>query len=213
VKLLLDMCLWGNQRFQPGSKTWRCISFEMPVSWRWRRWRRWLTDRRGAQMGILKQNGIGALTFGVEVMKNKTSYPSSPTWMLYTGEEDRCNDDVPILVRKEVFCGSYFAEARVFRTYHSWVLSLLLGQVLLPPPPPNPSVVSSQPPKPLFCLTPPHHNPQLLLPTLGRNLKGHDEALTSKTLPGRSRPRDAQFLRRQKDGASKKGDKIILRRI
>ena len=80
-------------------------------------------------MGMLTDNKIGALVFGAEVAGGKVAFPSSPTWMLYSGDEARCNDDVPVLIRKQVFCDSYLAEARVFRTYHSWVLSMLLGQV------------------------------------------------------------------------------------
>lgn len=81
------------------------------------------------QMAMVSKNGIGALSFGVEIGGGKVSYPTSPTWMLYTGEEARCNDDIPILIRREVFCRSYYAEARVFRMYHSWTLTMLLGQV------------------------------------------------------------------------------------
>lgn len=64
--------------------------------------------------------------------------------MLYTGEEARCNDDVPILVRRDVICGCYFAEARVFRAYHSWVLSMLLTQVNLSPPSPLVSCIHEE---------------------------------------------------------------------
>ena len=79
-------------------------------------------------MGMVNGNGIGALSFGVELRNKRVSYPTSPTWMLYTGEEQYCVDDVPVLIRRDVFCQAYFAEARIFRTYHSWLLSLLLKQ-------------------------------------------------------------------------------------
>ena len=80
-------------------------------------------------MGMVNKNGIGALSFGVSVGRNKVAYPTSPTWMLYTGNEDKCHDDIPVLIRREVFCSSYFAEARIFRTYHSWTLAMMLSQV------------------------------------------------------------------------------------
>ena len=77
---------------------------------------------------MVRKNSIGALSFGVELGGGKASYPTSPTWMLYTGNDSMCSDDIPILVRREVFCGSYFAEARIFRSYHSWILAMLLSQ-------------------------------------------------------------------------------------
>lgn len=84
-------------------------------------------------MGMLKDNGVGALTFGSEVLRGKVAYPMAPTWALYSGDESRCNDDIPVLLRRSVFCKAFLAEARIFRVYHSWVLSMLLSQVPLPP--------------------------------------------------------------------------------
>ena len=82
-------------------------------------------------MGVLNNNGIGALTFGAKIPSNgKLSFPTGPTWMLYAGDDSRCNQNVPVLIRKDVFCETYLAEARVFRTYYSWILSMLLGQVI-----------------------------------------------------------------------------------
>ena len=41
----------------------------------------------------------------------------------------RCMESVPLLLRKSTFCSSFFAHARVFRTYQSWVLIMMLRQV------------------------------------------------------------------------------------
>ena len=81
------------------------------------------------QMALLRKNGIGAFAFGVEHKDKKVSYPGSPTWMLYSPDQSRCNEDIPVVLRKQVFCEGYFAEARIFREYHSWTLSMLLSQV------------------------------------------------------------------------------------
>ena len=48
---------------------------------------------------------------------------------------DFCTEDVPVLMRRRNFCSSFAADARDFRTYNSWVLSLMLNQV---PPAPDP---------------------------------------------------------------------------
>ena len=56
---------------------------------------------------------------------------------IYEGEvepwlmSDFCTEDVPVLIRRRNFCSSFAADARDFRTYNSWVLSLMLAQVLL----------------------------------------------------------------------------------
>ena len=58
---------------------------------------------------------------------------------IYEGEvepwlmSDFCTEDVPVLMRRRNFCSSFAADARDFRTYNSWVLSLMLNQV--PPAP------------------------------------------------------------------------------
>lgn len=80
-------------------------------------------------MGMLTENRIGGLTFGAEVLSGRVAFPTGPTWILHSGDDSLCNDDVPILIRSHVFCETFKAEARVFRTYHSWILSLLLHQV------------------------------------------------------------------------------------
>lgn len=36
---------------------------------------------------------------------------------------------VPMLLRRGTFCDAYVAQARVFRTYSSWVLAMLLSKV------------------------------------------------------------------------------------
>eukprot|EP00884_Botryococcus_braunii_P014758 jgi/Botrbrau1/23283/Bobra.0102s0026.1 len=74
------------------------------------------------------RNGVGALTFGVELPVGKHSYPSAPTWMLYTGDDTNCIENIPLLMRKDLFCNVYLAEARTFRTYYSWVMVKMLRQ-------------------------------------------------------------------------------------
>ena len=44
------------------------------------------------------------------------------------GDDLHCNTNVPVVVRKSTFCDTYMAEARVFRTYASWILSMMLNQ-------------------------------------------------------------------------------------
>jgi hypothetical protein len=56
------------------------------------------------------------MTFGSVTPNGKASYPSSPTWMTYAGDDSRCMDDVPVLIRPELFCQAFLAEARVFRS-------------------------------------------------------------------------------------------------
>ncbi|CAL8462880.1 g2414 [Coccomyxa elongata] len=77
-------------------------------------------------VGTALDNGVGALTFGVDVGGGRMSWPSGPTWLLYGGDDSHCAESVPILLRRGTFCDVFLAEARVFRTYHSWVLSLML---------------------------------------------------------------------------------------
>ena len=80
-------------------------------------------------MENLQDHGIGALAFGVELPSSKQSFPTGPTWILYAAHEGHCLEDVPLLLRRDVFCSAYTAQARVFRTYSSWVLALLLRKV------------------------------------------------------------------------------------
>ncbi|KAK9907269.1 hypothetical protein WJX75_000339 [Coccomyxa subellipsoidea] len=77
-------------------------------------------------VGAAMDNGVGALTFGVELSGGRVTWPSGPTWLLYGGDDSHCMESVPVLLRKGTFCSSFVAQARVFRTYHSWVLSMML---------------------------------------------------------------------------------------
>ncbi len=45
---------------------------------------------------------------------------------------DYCTEDVPVLMRRRHVCSSFAADARDFRSYNSWVLSLMLAQVRRP---------------------------------------------------------------------------------
>ena len=83
------------------------------------------------QAGQLLQNGIGALTFGVELQNNLTAYPRAPTWMLYAGRDDFCLENVPVVISRDNFCRAFVADARIFPVYSSWLLSLLLTRVTL----------------------------------------------------------------------------------
>jgi len=64
--------------------------------------------------------------------------PTLPAAQLYEGEvepwlmSDYCTEDVPVLMRRRHFCSSFAADARDFRSYNSWVLSLMLAQVRRP---------------------------------------------------------------------------------
>lgn len=82
-----------------------------------------------AQVGAAMDNGVGALTFGVELAGGRVTWPSGPTWLLYGGDDSHCMESMPVLLRKGTFCSSFVAQARVFRTYHSWVLSMMLRRV------------------------------------------------------------------------------------
>lgn len=62
-----------------------------------------------------RNNKLGALAFGAELPNGKQAFPTSPSWMLYGGDDAHCMDDVPILIRPEMFCSVFTAEARVFR--------------------------------------------------------------------------------------------------
>jgi len=67
-------------------------------------------------LGGLQRGGkFGAMTFGSITPDGKVSWPSSPTWMTYAGDNLKCMDDVPVLIRPELFCQAFLAEARVFR--------------------------------------------------------------------------------------------------
>ena len=70
-----------------------------------------------AQIEIVLQRGskFGAMAFGSLVPTGKVSYPTSPTWMSYNGDDSKCMDNVPLLLRPELFCDAFLAEARVFR--------------------------------------------------------------------------------------------------
>jgi len=68
-----------------------------------------------ACLNMQRNNKLGALAFGVELPNGKQAYPTSPSWMLYGGDDAHCMDNVPVLIRPETFCSVFTAEARVFR--------------------------------------------------------------------------------------------------
>ncbi|CAL5218412.1 g88 [Coccomyxa viridis] len=90
-------------------------------------------------VGQLTGSPVGGLTFGAHVPEIKkrgerVSYPSGPTWQIYEGKidpwvmSDNCTDNVPVLIKRATFCSAFAADARDFRQYNSWVLSLMLEQ-------------------------------------------------------------------------------------
>ena len=79
-------------------------------------------------------NGAGALSFGVELAGGQRAFPTAPTWALYSGDDTKCMESVPLLLRRGIFCDTFFAHARVFRTYQSWVLVMMLRQARHPNP-------------------------------------------------------------------------------
>lgn len=83
-----------------------------------------------AQVGAALDNGVGALTFGVELPGGKLSWPTGPTWLLYGADDSHCLESHPLLLQKGTFCDAFTAHARVFRTYQSWVLAMMLRQVI-----------------------------------------------------------------------------------
>lgn len=82
-----------------------------------------------AQASEAAQTGIGAWTFGVKLPNDKLAYANAPTWMLYGGDDAHCLTDIPILIRRDTFCKTFLAEARVFPRYSSWLVTMMLGQV------------------------------------------------------------------------------------
>jgi len=80
-------------------------------------------------VGTALDTGVGARPFGGDVGGGRVSWPSGPTWLLYSGDDSHCMESVPLLLRLGTFCDAFVAQARVFRTYHSWVLSMMLRQV------------------------------------------------------------------------------------
>ena len=59
----------------------------------------------------------------------QVSYPTGPTWLLYDGDDAHCAESIPLLLARSTFCDAFVAHARVFRTYQSWVLTMMLRQV------------------------------------------------------------------------------------
>ena len=44
-------------------------------------------------------------------------------------DHEICEDNIPVLIRRSTFCDAFVAEARTFRIYTSWLLSMYLSQV------------------------------------------------------------------------------------
>ena len=59
----------------------------------------------------------------------QVSFPTGPTWLLYDGDDAHCAESIPLLLARRTFCDAFVAHARVFRTYQSWVLTMMLRQV------------------------------------------------------------------------------------
>lgn len=48
----------------------------------------WMADM-AMQVGKALDHGVGALSFGVELAGGQQSFPTGPTWHLYTGDDSR----------------------------------------------------------------------------------------------------------------------------
>eukprot|EP00884_Botryococcus_braunii_P006739 jgi/Botrbrau1/16066/Bobra.7_2s0037.1 len=81
----------------------------------------------------VRQTDIGAFTFGVELPTGQVSFPTAPTWALYSGrrQDAYCFEDVPMVLQTRAFCMAFTAQARVIRRYRSWALAALLNQANL----------------------------------------------------------------------------------
>ena len=68
-----------------------------------------------ACMPAQRGSQVRALTFGAILPDGKRSFPSSPTWMMYGGDDVHCIENTPVLISQHEFCLAFLAEARVFR--------------------------------------------------------------------------------------------------
>jgi hypothetical protein len=78
------------------------------------------------QMQRLRHLDVVAATFGIKLPHNASIYPSSPSWIAYSGRSEDCSDNVPIMATKDAFCDTYLAHAQGFVQYTSWSYSLML---------------------------------------------------------------------------------------
>lgn len=64
---------------------------------------------------LQRKTQVGALVLGSVLPNGKHSFPTSPTWMLYSDDSHSCVENVPVLTTQQTFCAAFLAEARVFR--------------------------------------------------------------------------------------------------
>jgi len=80
------------------------------------------------QVQRLRHLDVAAATFGIRLPHNASIFPSSPSWIAYSGRSDNCSDNVPIMATKDAFCASYLAHGQGFAQYASWAYSLMLNR-------------------------------------------------------------------------------------
>ena len=71
---------------------------------------------------------VAAVTFGVEMDDASISYASAPTWLLYGGDINSCERQIPLLVRREALCKAFSVDSLVFPLFEPWMLADVLGQ-------------------------------------------------------------------------------------
>ena len=79
---------------------------------------------------LQKANKLGALAFGAVLPDGKHSFPTSPTWMMYAGDDTHCIENVPVLIWPKDYCQAFLAEARVFRQVYPVSLSMTCPKIL-----------------------------------------------------------------------------------
>ena len=71
---------------------------------------------------------VGAIAFGVQLDDSSSTYPSAPTWILYSRDGWHCEELFPVVVRRQVLCQSFAVDPRIFPVYRPWILADVIGQ-------------------------------------------------------------------------------------
>lgn len=71
---------------------------------------------------------IGALAFGVKMDGRSISFPTAPTWLLYSQDPSHCETQFPLLVRRRVLCEAFAVDPHVFPVFEPWILADVLNQ-------------------------------------------------------------------------------------
>ena len=86
---------------------------------------RYFADLSGSKRHLRR---VAALTFGVRMDNTSVSFPSAPTWLLYSRHPGYCEPLFPILVRRRVLCQAFAVDTHVFPIFEPWILSDVLSQ-------------------------------------------------------------------------------------